>query len=122
MKIEIEKGVRLFVDVEGPQLVPHGSAMREKPTLICMHGGPGFDHSSFKPAFSRLAARECFRLSMGLRVLIIGELQSNDTRNLQRDIVGTAVFLGQPDQRLTGIGWRLRTEHILHFSFRQLPP
>ena len=50
------------------------------------------------------------------------EFQSNDTRNLQRDIVGTAVFLGQPDQRLTGIGWRLRTEHILHFSFRQLPP
>jgi pimeloyl-ACP methyl ester carboxylesterase len=55
MRIEIEKGVRLFVDVEGPQLVPDGTAMREKPTLICMHGGPGFDHSSFKPAFSRVA-------------------------------------------------------------------
>jgi pimeloyl-ACP methyl ester carboxylesterase len=29
--------------------------MREQPTLICMHGGPGFDHSAYKPAFSRLA-------------------------------------------------------------------
>ncbi|WP_144006942.1 alpha/beta fold hydrolase, partial [Pelomonas sp. KK5] len=55
MRIEIEAGVRLFVDMEGPGLVPDGPSMREKPTLICMHGGPGFDHSAFKPGFSRLA-------------------------------------------------------------------
>ncbi|MCH7344624.1 alpha/beta hydrolase [Pelomonas sp. CA6] len=55
MRIEIEKGVRLFVDVEGPGLVPDGPRMREKPTLICMHGGPGFDHSAFKPLFGRFA-------------------------------------------------------------------
>lgn len=55
MRIDIGGGVRLFVDVEGPGLVPDGRTMREKPTLICMHGGPGFDHSSFKPLFSQLA-------------------------------------------------------------------
>ncbi|WP_349742498.1 alpha/beta fold hydrolase [Roseateles cavernae] len=55
MRIDIGGGVRLFVDVEGPGLVPDGPAMREKPTLICMHGGPGFDHSAFKPGFSALA-------------------------------------------------------------------
>ncbi|HEX2013380.1 MAG TPA: alpha/beta hydrolase [Roseateles sp.] len=55
MRIDIGGGVRLFVDVEGPGLVPDGPAMREKPTLICMHGGPGFDHSGFKPGFSALA-------------------------------------------------------------------
>ncbi|MBA4176578.1 MAG: alpha/beta hydrolase [Leptothrix sp. (in: Bacteria)] len=55
MRITIEPGVRLFVDVEGPGLVPDGAQMREKPTLIVMHGGPGYDHSSFKPLFSRLA-------------------------------------------------------------------
>ncbi|MEJ6022754.1 alpha/beta fold hydrolase [Ramlibacter sp. PS4R-6] len=55
MRIDIGGGVRLYVDVEGPGLVPDGAAMREKPTLICMHGGPGFDHTSFKPAFSQLA-------------------------------------------------------------------
>jgi proline iminopeptidase len=27
--------------------------MREKPTLLLLHGGPGFDHSLFKPWFSR---------------------------------------------------------------------
>jgi proline iminopeptidase len=55
MKIDIGGGVRLYVDIEGPGLVPDGAVMREKPTLVCMHGGPGFDHSGFKPAFSALA-------------------------------------------------------------------
>ena len=47
--------VRLFFDVEGASLVPDGPAMRERPTLLLLHGGPGFDHSSYKPAFSPLA-------------------------------------------------------------------
>ena len=55
MRVEVEPGVRLFVDVEGCGLVPDGPVMREKPTLILLHGGPGFDHSSFKPFFGRLA-------------------------------------------------------------------
>ena len=48
-------GVRLFFDVEGAKLVPNGPAMREKPTLILLHDGPGFDHSIYKPAYSALA-------------------------------------------------------------------
>jgi pimeloyl-ACP methyl ester carboxylesterase len=48
-------GVRLFFDVEGAKLVPNGPAMKEKPTLILLHGGPGFDHSIYKPAYSALA-------------------------------------------------------------------
>lgn len=55
MRIEIEAGVRLFVDVQGPGLLPDGPLMRELPTLICMHGGPGFDHAAFKPGFGALA-------------------------------------------------------------------
>ncbi len=48
-------GVRLFFDVEGASLVPDGRTMREKPTLVLLHGGPGFDHSIYKPTFSALA-------------------------------------------------------------------
>jgi proline iminopeptidase len=48
-------GVRLFFDVEGGKLVPDGPAMREKPTLLLLHGGPGSDHSLLKPAYSALA-------------------------------------------------------------------
>ena len=55
MRIEIAPGVRVFVDIEGPGLVPDGPSLCEKPTLVLLHGGPGYDHSGFKPAFSRLA-------------------------------------------------------------------
>jgi proline iminopeptidase len=55
VRIEIEPGVRLFIDVEGAALVPAGPTMREKPTLLLLHGGPGWDHSGYKPKFSQLA-------------------------------------------------------------------
>jgi pimeloyl-ACP methyl ester carboxylesterase len=45
----------LFFDVEGSKLRPDGPRMTEAPTLLLLHGGPGFDHSSFKPAMSALA-------------------------------------------------------------------
>jgi proline iminopeptidase len=48
-------GVRLFFDVEGAKLVPDGPTMRQRPTLILLHGGPGFDHSIYRPAYSALA-------------------------------------------------------------------
>jgi pimeloyl-ACP methyl ester carboxylesterase len=48
-------GVRLFFDVEGTKLVPDGPAMREKPTLLLLHGGPGFDHSIYRPSYSALS-------------------------------------------------------------------
>ncbi|MDW5415785.1 alpha/beta hydrolase [Iodobacter sp. CM08] len=54
MRIQIKPNIRLFVDIEGAGLVPDGPVMREKPTLILLHGGPGYDHVSFKPAFSQL--------------------------------------------------------------------
>jgi proline iminopeptidase len=48
-------GVRLFFDVEGAKFVPDGPLMREKPVLLMLHGGPGFDHSIYRPAYSALA-------------------------------------------------------------------
>lgn len=55
MRIEISPGVRLFVDITGFGWVPDGPQLREQPTLILLHGGPGFDHTGFKPAFAALA-------------------------------------------------------------------
>ena len=34
---------------------PMARKMRERPTLLLLHGGPGFDHSTFKPDLSPLA-------------------------------------------------------------------
>jgi proline-specific peptidase len=47
--------VRLFFDVDGAKLRPDGPKMREVPTILMLHGGPGFDHSVFKPDLSGLA-------------------------------------------------------------------
>src|SRR3954466_1028018 len=55
MRVEIEPGIRLYFDVQGAGLEPAGPEMREKPTLLLLHGGPGFDHSLFKPWFDRFA-------------------------------------------------------------------
>lgn len=48
-------GVQLYFDVEGASLVPDGPTMREKPTMILLHGGPGGDHTIYKPGFSAFA-------------------------------------------------------------------
>jgi proline iminopeptidase len=46
---------KMFVDIDGAKLRPDGGAMREVPTVVLLHGGPGFDHSNFKPDFSPVA-------------------------------------------------------------------
>jgi pimeloyl-ACP methyl ester carboxylesterase len=40
--------VRLFFDVDGSKLVAEGPWMRERPTVVLLHPGPGFDHGVFK--------------------------------------------------------------------------
>ncbi len=40
--------VRLFFDVDGCKLVAEGPWMRERPTVLLLHPGPGFDHGVFK--------------------------------------------------------------------------
>ena len=55
MRVDIGGGFRLYFDVEGPGLVPEDTQMVERPTLILLHGGPGFDHTGYKPAFSQFA-------------------------------------------------------------------
>jgi proline iminopeptidase len=56
MRIAVN-GTRLWFDVEGAQVVPDGPSLRRRPTIVLVHGGPGsYDHSYFKPHFTRLAA------------------------------------------------------------------
>ena len=55
MRVRLRDGTRLYFDVAGMGLVPEGPLMRERPTLLCLHGGPGFDHSLLKSALAPLA-------------------------------------------------------------------
>ncbi|HUO11680.1 MAG TPA: alpha/beta hydrolase [Caulobacteraceae bacterium] len=54
MHIDVN-GARIFFDTVGSKLAPEAEAMVERPTLIVMHGGPGFDHSLMRPYFDRFA-------------------------------------------------------------------
>jgi proline iminopeptidase len=51
------RDTEIYFDVEGAGLVPDGSRMREKPIAFLVHGGPGADHTSFKPTFSPLSSK-----------------------------------------------------------------
>ena len=55
MRVDIGDGCRLFFDVVGSGLEPTDAAMVDRPTLLLLHGGPGFDHSLFRPYFDRFA-------------------------------------------------------------------
>ncbi len=47
MKLHVN-GTELFFDVAGSEL-DAATDFRQKPTLIILHGGPGFDHTYFRP-------------------------------------------------------------------------
>jgi proline iminopeptidase len=51
------RGTEIYFDVEGMGLVPDGDMMRERPVALVIHGGPGGDHTGFKPAFTPLSAQ-----------------------------------------------------------------
>ena len=44
---------RLFFDIIGESLDASTSDMALRPTLILLHGGPGYDHSTLRPYFDR---------------------------------------------------------------------
>jgi proline iminopeptidase len=44
----------LFFDVDGAGLVVAGDGLRERPVAFLLHGGPGADHTSYKPMFEPL--------------------------------------------------------------------
>jgi proline iminopeptidase len=51
------RDTEIYFDVEGMGLVPDGGTMRERPVAMVIHGGPGGDHSGFKPGYTPLTAR-----------------------------------------------------------------
>ncbi|WP_149536258.1 alpha/beta fold hydrolase [Siccirubricoccus phaeus] len=46
----------IYFDIEGAGLIPEGPQMRERPIAFAVHGGPGSDHSGFKPGYAALTA------------------------------------------------------------------
>jgi proline iminopeptidase len=53
MRVRVDDVV-LYLDIDGCELVPDGDRMTNRPTLVLLHGGPGADHSLFKPEFGAI--------------------------------------------------------------------
>jgi proline iminopeptidase len=49
------RDTEIFFDVEGSSLVVEGRKLKSKPVAFLIHGGPGADHTGFKPTFSALS-------------------------------------------------------------------
>jgi len=54
MRVEVD-GVRLYFDVTGPGAVADGMALGRRPTIVALHGGPGFDHAYMRRGLAPLA-------------------------------------------------------------------
>ncbi|WP_312110072.1 alpha/beta fold hydrolase [Brevibacillus reuszeri] len=48
-------GTRIYFDVEGMGSVINGPIMRQKPVCFVLHGGPGSDHTGYKPYLTPLS-------------------------------------------------------------------
>jgi len=55
VRVALEDGTRVFFEVIGRKLVPDGPTMRERPTVLLLHGGPGFDHTTMANWLTPLA-------------------------------------------------------------------
>lgn len=49
-------GTELYVDVEGAQLALRDGHVEERPTIVVLHGGPGFDQGYLRPGLAALSA------------------------------------------------------------------
>ncbi len=54
MKAKV-RDTEIYFDVEGMGLVRGETVMHERPVAMIIHGGPGMDHTGFKPSHSPLA-------------------------------------------------------------------
>jgi proline iminopeptidase len=89
-------GARIFFDVDGEGLSPRGSGMVERPTIFILHGGPGSDHSYFKPWLRSLTGIAQL-VYMDHRGNGRSELTGPSTYNLEQmadDIEGLRLTLG----------------------------
>lgn len=51
------RDTEIYFDVEGMGLVPAGERMLERKVAFVIHGGPGSDHTGFKPGYTPLAQK-----------------------------------------------------------------
>lgn len=117
MYIEVNNA-RLFVDINGAKSVPLGNTMVERPVLFLLHGGPGLDHTSFKPSLDELS-----EVAQLVYVDHRGNGRSQDTgpstyniAQMADDVEALRMVLGY--QRIQVLGWSFGGFVALNYAVR----
>ena len=63
----VANGVELFFDIDGAKVAPDGPWMRERPTVVLLHTGPGIDHSIYKDHLGPALAADAQVVYLDLR-------------------------------------------------------
>jgi pimeloyl-ACP methyl ester carboxylesterase len=89
-------GTALFFDVVGGGLEVDGHRLRARPTVVVVHGGPGFDHGYLRPGLAPLADRGAARVRRPARAgpLGAGACQSVTLERMADDVAALCELLG----------------------------
>jgi len=104
MRVQVDDDVRLYVDVDGCGLVADGESMVERPVLLLLHGGPGADHTLFKPEFAAITdvAQVVYLDQRGSGRSDRGEPRDWTWERWADDVAAVADALGLPSLVLVG--------------------
>ncbi len=107
MRIQVGDG-KLFFDVDGAKLVPEGPWMRERPSVVLLHPGPGFDHNLFKVQIGPWLAERAQAVYLDFRGGGRSDLSPPEELSVERwadDVHEFCDVLGIERPVVFGLGW-----------------
>jgi proline iminopeptidase len=95
MRITINQ-TELYFDVEGPELAVAGAELERRPTMVVLHGGPGFDQGYLRPGLRALAddAQLVFVDLRGQGRSSAAPVEECTLEQMADDVAGLAAVLG----------------------------
>jgi proline iminopeptidase len=107
MRVAVD-GARLFTDFEGAKLRPDGPWLREVPTVVVVHTGPGTDHTPYKEHIGPVLAAFAQVLYVDLRGCGRSDVSTPERWNVEQwssDLRALFARLGVQQPVLVGAGW-----------------
>src|SRR4051794_19728872 len=107
MRVQVD-GARLFFDVQGALLRPDGPWLREVPTVVIVHTGPGADHTPYKEHIGPALAEVAQVVYVDLRGCGRSDLGTPDDWNVERWSSDLHALLQRLDVErpvVLGAGW-----------------
>ncbi len=100
--------VKLFFDADGAKHVPEGAFLRERPTALIVHTGPGADHTPYREHLGPVLREVAQVLYVDLRGHGLSDMSTTEHWNLDTwadDLAGLLDALGLDQVVLIAVGW-----------------